>query len=155
MLLLLLLVLLYLSRNLPYWKSPINLIFCYQKITNTGYMSCLKVEEWIVEWIHDKLKHEWMNEWMGAGNWEARPQSYGAGPGDKQEEDGIESHPVLYENALPMICVPVRWNVLQGCSLHTLITAGHLSGAFWWAALQIAIKQHLWPKSSYFVELCA
>lgn len=66
-----------------------------------------------------------------SGNWKLRGETISswAGPGDKQEER-IESHPVLYENVLPMICVPIRWNVLQCCSLHTLITTGHLSGVF-------------------------
>lgn len=65
------------------------------------------------------------------GSWKLRGRdtSRGAGPEDTKEEERTERYPVLDENALPMICVPVRWNVLQCRSLPPLITVGHLSGA--------------------------
>ena len=44
------------------------------------------------------------------GNWKVRSKtaSRGAGPGDIKGEERVERHSMLYGNALPMICVPIR-----------------------------------------------
>lgn len=53
-----------------------------------------------------------------------------ARPEGPEEGGRTERHPVLYGNALPVICVPGRWTVLQCRASHSLITAGHLLGDF-------------------------
>lgn len=144
-----LLLLTYLPRNQPHWKSPLDLVCNYEP---NKYLPIIKtlMNRQLNEYMR-KLKYEWMN-----GSWKLRGKttSKGAGPGHKQEEERMERRSVLWAWPSHDLCA-----CQVECSAVLLPSHSHYcrssARSFLMGSFTDAIKQHLWPKSSCFGKLCA
>lgn len=111
-----------------------------------------RLNEYMSKIKYDSMKN--INEWMGARNWEAGPQGEGLGQGPRGGRKNRQTPSALWE------CPSCDLRPRQvECPAVPLLSYSHYCRSsverFWWAALQTAIKQHLWPKSSYFARLWA